>query len=384
MLHAVTDAMENRRLWNAYVCPACRLVFKYPDEDRKHGAACPACRQVLQIPEPNSIPFASTPKKRDPDTGRQKKIRKRRKNTQRNRQISWEDEPSPKLVRKGQRKQKSAPVLITGAILLIGLLAWLFAFLLETEKKANLPTAATSKPAQTIEPPATSTKPNETNADDSAIEQDTAIINEAENLARKFLSAQSVEELRALIRHPDVSIPRIMKLHPDGKIRMSGLQTFNPSQQIRQFENILSTIVRTNDFEERALIFIMTAEGMRIDWESWEGWCEMSWEEFMSSRPTEEKIFRVKLGKTNYYNFDFSDDSKWTSYRLLSRDEKHQIYGYVKRNAELEAALSGTQPSSDMFLTLSLKFPPNPSSNNQVIIERIISDGWVTTDNPSP
>ena len=313
------------------------------------------------------MPFASTPEKRDPYIGRENKIRKRRKNNQRNRQISWDDEPSPKLVRKGQRKQKSIPMLVTGTILSIGLLAWLFAFLLDTEKQANAPTPATSKPAQTI---------------DSAIDQDTAIINEAENLARKFLSAQSIEELRNLIRHPDVSIPRIMKLHPDGKIHMSGLQTFNPSQEIRQFENILSAIVRTNDFEERAMIFIMTAEGLRIDWESWEGWCEMSWEEFMATRPTEEKIFSVKLGKTNYYNFGFSDDSKWTSYRLLSRDETHRIYGYVERNTDLEATLAGSQSSSDMFLTLSLKFPPNPSSNNQVIIERIISDGWITTDTP--
>lgn len=379
--------MENRRRWSAYVCPACRLVFKYPDNDREQGVACPACRQVLQIPEPNSTQFASMPEKRDLEGGPEKKIRKRRKNAQRKGQISWENEQTPKLVRKekGQRKYNPIPMVIVGATLSIGLLAWLSAFLLDTKKQANAPNTQTNAPAQIIEPPPTFIKPSKPDTEDPTIEQDSTIMNEAENLARKFLSAQSVEELRDLIRHPEAAMPRIMKLHPDGRVHMGGLQRFNPSMQIRQFENFLSTTVRTNDLEERAMIFVITPEGMRIDWESWEGWCEMSWEEFMATRPTEGKVFRVKLNDTNYYNFGFSDESKWTSYTLLSRDEKHQIYGYIERNSAMEPRLAGAQKkSSDRFPTLSLKFPPNSTSNNQVIIERIVSDGWVTLDTPSP
>ncbi|MCF7667311.1 MAG: hypothetical protein K9M60_00840, partial [Akkermansiaceae bacterium] len=79
-----------------------------------------------------------------------------------------------------------------------------------------------------------------------------------------------------------------------------------------------------------------------------------------------------------------SNESKWKSYTLLSRDEKHQIYGYIERDSALEPELAGTQKSSDRFITLSLKFPLNSTSNNQVIIERIVSDGWVTLDTPSP
>jgi hypothetical protein len=165
---------------------------------------------------------------------------------------------------------------------------------------------------------------------------------------------------------------------------LGGLRKFNPSEQIRQSGNLISTTVRTNELDERLIVFIITPEGVQIDWESWEGWCEMSWQEFMSTRPAEGKIFRVKLNDTNYYNFDFSNESKWISYTLLSRDEKHQIYGYIERNSALEPELAGIQKSSDRFLTLSLKFPPNSTSNNQVIIERIVSDGWVTLDTPSP
>jgi hypothetical protein len=377
--------MENRRLWSAYVCPACRLVFKYPDNDREQGVACPACLQVLQIPEPNSTEFAFMPDKRDLGSVPEKKIRKRHKNPQRQDQISWENVKIPKLVRKGRRKHNHMPMLIASIVSSIGLLAWLLFFVLGTDKHENEPSTTPNTSVEVIEPaPPSDSKLNKPDTGTPYLEENSPTTNEAENLARKFLSAQTVEELRGLIRHPEVSIPRIMKLHPDGRINLGGLQKFNPSQEIRQSGNLISTNVRTNEFDERVIVFVITPEGMRIDWESWEGWCEMSWEEFMSTRPAEGKIFRVKLNDTNYYNFDFLNESKWKSYTLLSRDEKQQIFGYIERNSALEPELAGTQKSSDRFLTLSLKFPPNSTSNNQVIIERIVSDGWVTLDTPSP
>jgi hypothetical protein len=377
--------MENRRLWSAYVCPACRLVFKYPDNEREQGVACPACLQVLQIPELNSTEFAFMPDKRDLEGVPEKKIRKRHKNPQRDGQNSWENEKKPKLVRKGQRKHNHTPMLIAGFVLSICLLVWLSFFILGTDKRENAPSAAPNTSVKVIEPaPSSASNLSKPDTEAPHLEENSPTINEAENLARKFLAAQTVEELRGLIRHPEVSIPRIMKLHPDGRINLGGLRKFNPSEQIRQSGNLISTTVRTNELDERLIVFIITPEGVQIDWESWEGWCEMSWQEFMSTRPAEGKIFRVKLNDTNYYNFDFSNESKWISYTLLSRDEQHQIYGYIERNSALEPELAGIQKSSDRFLTLSLKFPPNSTSNNQVIIERIVSDGWVTLDTPSP
>lgn len=389
MLCGVTESMENRRRWNAYVCPACRLVFKHPDEHREQGVACPACKQVLQIPESNSAQSVYIPEKRN-EPKREKKVRKRRRSNQGKGQISWEEEKSPKLVRKGKRKRNSLPLLVASIIIPIGLLAWLYAFTLRTEKQAQQTQQANATAAPSItteinqatQPPAEKDKPEKSEED--FMSENSAVINEAEKLAEKFLAAKSVEEIRGLIRHPDITIPRIMKLYPDGKLNMGGLQTFNTMKQIRKSGNLISTIVRTNEFDERAMVFVITPEGTRIDWESWEGWCEMSWEEFMTTRPTKGTIFRVKLNHTNYYNIDFSDETKWKSYTLLSRDEKHRIYGYVEQNAGFPYNFGNEQESADQFLTLSLKFPANPKSNNQVIIERVVSNGWVTPDPASP
>jgi hypothetical protein len=92
----------------------------------------------------------------------------------------------------------------------------------------------------------------------------------------------------------------------------------------------------------------------------------------------------VKLNDTNYYNFDFSDEAKWKSYTLLSHDEKYQIYGYVELGSPIATAIGEALEPGDRFFTLSLKFPENAESNNQVIIERVISNGWVAPDPPPP
>jgi hypothetical protein len=367
---------ENRR-WNAYVCPACRLVFKFPEGAKDRGARCPACQQVLQIPDQHSSAIEPIPE-HPPSSKEPEKIRKRRKRNRPKENFSWEKESGPKLVRKGGRK-RGTPVFMILSLLVTGaLLAW---FLL-TQNNNNSPQISVTAEAPVVTPPKPSTKAEP--AEPDYLKIDPNFITEAEELAGKFLSAQSVEELRGLVRNPDVTIPRIMKLHPDGKIDMGGLHDFNPTEQISKSGEFISVSVRTKDFADRTMIFAETPEGIRIDWESWVAWCEMGWEEFMAAKPTTETLFRVKLNKTNYYNFNFTDEKKWKSYILLSYDETQRIYGYVENDSQTAKEIAESLGPKDSFFTLSLKFSKNAETNNQVIIERVISDGWVVPNTPPP
>lgn len=366
--------------WNAYVCPTCRLVFKFPDGSDEQGVGCPACHQVLQIPDlhtTNIPPIQEFPAQ----TKGPKRIRKRRKRKRSNDELSWEQENGPKLIRKGRSKKKPSIFLITSILILGGLLAWLILTNKRTAPPTNEPVAETP----TITPAPNPTVPqSQPNSDDEFFQRHATFIIKAEELAGKFLSAQSVEELRGLIRNPDTTIPRILKLHPDGKIDMGGLLTFNPTEQFRKSGEFISVTVRTKNYDERTMVFADTADGIRIDWESWAGWCEMSWEEFMAIKPTTGTLFRVRLNNTNYYNFNFADESKWRSYTLLSHDEKYRIYGYVELGSQTAANIGDSLEPGDRFFTLSLKFPENAESNNQVIIERVINNGWIVPNPPTP
>jgi hypothetical protein len=206
---------------------------------------------------------------------------------------------------------------------------------------------------------------------------DAALLAQAKLLVGQFLDARRIEEMLPLVRNPQVAEARMRSHYPGGEIEASGLMEFNTAGGLYKMGSSFEVKVRTRDGQDRALAFCETPEGIKIDWESWVGWSEMPWEEFMDSKPTTGKLFRVLLEPVSYYNFAFSDEQKWNAYRLESPDGQLEIYGYAGRNSELASDLKLPLDKKQSALTLLLKFPAAAKADNQVIIEKIIANGWL-------
>ena len=204
----------------------------------------------------------------------------------------------------------------------------------------------------------------------------------AETLVRKFLEATTVEALLPLVRDPAVAEERMRAFYPDGKVEAPGLSQFDSSRELALIGNFIIFTVSTRDHEERAMALIDTAQGWKVDWESWVGWSAMPWETFLSAKPTSGQVFRVMLSPVDYYNFTFADETQWQSFRLESPDQKHSIYGYVPRGSMLEQQISPDADTKNVPLMLALKFPPGATSDSQVEIERFVTDGWVEKESP--
>lgn len=213
---------------------------------------------------------------------------------------------------------------------------------------------------------------------------DATFLAEAEPLAKRFLEGIRIEDLLPLVRNPKLAEARMLRQYPDGKITASGMSGFNTLSEISRVGTSLSVRVRTRDYEEKALAFFETPEGFKINWESWVGWSEMPWGAFIAAKTTTAKMFRVILGPVEYYNIGFADDRKWKSYRLVSPDGKYSLYGYAEVGSLLNASLRLPPESTSLNLILSLKFPENATSSNQVIIEKRIAEGWVLENESSP
>lgn len=206
---------------------------------------------------------------------------------------------------------------------------------------------------------------------------DAEFVADAEPIARKFLSATTIEEILPLVRNTAISEPRMRKFYQDHGIKPAGMSQFNTGGEIGLLGSLRSVGVTTGDFDDRSLVFEESPDGLKIDWESWVGWSEITWAEFLATKPKVAKVFRVTLSPVVYYNFGFSDEDMWVSYRLESPEHEHSIYGYVQKGSPLEQRI---QPSPDVkstALTLSLKFPEVTTSNDQVVIEALVTEGWV-------
>jgi hypothetical protein len=266
--------------------------------------------------------------------------------------------------------RQMAWMLAGGAVLLVLCVALIL--------KAMLGGGKTPAPA----PPAVVEAPIEKKAPDSLT--DVAFLAAAEPLAAAFLSAKTVDELLPLVREPQRAAARIRAFHGGDAIAPEGLDLFNSRTEVLRDGPFFTVHVRTKAYQEKRLSFVETPQGLKIDWESWVGWSPLPWPEFIASRPTQAVPFRVNLSPVEYYNFGFTDDRKWRSFRLESPDGEHSAYAYVERGTVTDEAIQIAPEQKQLALTLLLKFPENIESRSQVIIEKVVAEGWLVENEESP
>lgn len=356
------------------MCPDCRFVFRVPQDHDGNGIACPSCRRMLRVPSAQDNPPPLMARLRQAAPGQpvaatvQPMLRKRRHRRKAVDDHSWEHQASSAHPRRGEKRQMNL-ILMGGATLFVLILGWVF-FSMNTGPQVVVNSEVSVAPAAAA---AVVVVPSPV----QTARGDKEFLAEAEPLASEFLNASTVDEIIPLVRDPAAAEARIRGFYPEGKIEAVGLSSFNTGGEVLNRGKSSGVMIRTRDHVERALAFVETPDGLKIDWESWVGWSEMPWENFLSSQPAAPLLFRVNLSAVEYYNFEFGDESKWQSFRLESPDREHAIYGYAPKGSVLAAKLRPVDGSMRSALMVTLKFPESSSSRTQVEIESLAGEGWV-------
>jgi len=310
------------------------------------------------------------------DQGKRHSKNRRRKKSGGAENHSWEQQPESSPSGRSEKRQMRL-MLVGGASLFVLIVAGVILLMnggnrpvVHSGGEVAAPVLPAKNPEEVVMPPATH-------------RSEAAILAEAEPLARNFLEAKTVDELLPLVRNPGVAEARMRGFYPGGKIEASGMSEINSGGALSVRNKVVTLLVRTRDYAEKPLAFIDTPQGLKIDWESWVGWSEISWEKFLSSKPTTGHVFRVTLTPVDYYNFAFSDEVKWQSYRLESPGHENAVYGYAEKDTVLNGRVHPDADTKSINLMLSLKFPAGATSGNQVEIERWVAEGWVEeSDSP--
>lgn len=371
----VPETMENARRWSGFVCPDCRFVFRVPREHDGRGVVCPSCRRLLKIPLPDDVtPPLVVPLPPGASHGGKKKHRKGK--SRRRAGHDWENtEVGDGKTRASSRRTRRQMtwMLVGGTALFALIVGGVMMIMLNGGKNAPV---VPPPVAQLLAPPPENAAPAELS--------DAAFLTAAEPLAGKFLSADSVADLLPLVRNPQTAEARLRSTYPDGKIEAPGMAAFNSTREVARHGQAMTVKVRIDGLDEKPLSFYMTPEGLKIDWESWAGWSEMPWDEFLTAKPVEGKLFRTWLSQVEYYNFAFADDHKWQSYRFESPDGGHAVYGYVERGSVLDNRLRPSPDEKKTALTVMLSFPANTTSRNQVLVGKLVAEGWTLETEESP
>lgn len=119
-----------------------------------------------------------------------------------------------------------------------------------------------------------------------------------------------------------------------------------------------------------------------IDWESLVGYGEMSFADLRAQRPTKPVLLRTFARQFEYYNFEFSDASKYYCVKLSSPDGENSLYAYAERATPLGSWLSNTLattgPTATVGFTLKVAFPAEAESNQCVRLLQVVAPRWLT------
>jgi hypothetical protein len=399
----VSETIESARRWSGFVCPDCRFIFRVPKDHDGEGVICPNCRRMLRIPHPgeptpalvakaglNIVPVSlpesiqrnREKRRQEGEAGVETQARavvhtgapaqnRRRRGARQDDGPDWEKAPEQR-VRVGRRKRMGTGRILAIVFAVLSLVGALLVFM-KPEEPSVEPIAVAPQPEvapKPVEEPGTIALPAEMSGNESAL------IAELEPIARKFLEAESVEEMLPLVRDPERVESKMRVFYAKG-VNPPGMGQFNSTKTVNYRGKLAAVAVRTLDFELKQLAFIRNPDGMKIDWESYVGWSDMPWTAFVAEKPESPVLFRAKLSKSDYFNFQFSNDVEWKCYQLTSPDDETTLYGYVKVGSDTDRQLAPADGNGVNMVTLKLKYPAGEKQRNQVLIDSQLADGWV-------
>lgn len=349
--HSSANSLE----WLPLACPECNGLFRAPSQ-LSEPASCPHCGQEFNLPQ-----GATTTRRR------RRTHRKRKKGSKKN--LTWEGDDSAesaKLRRRGAFVLRAMVFIlsISAVVLAIEIAA---SRLKDKELQAALGRLTQSLPS----------KVNEDESNEKELLQVTfEDIEACRTQAEAFLTAPDILALKDLIRDSDRVFPTLVNHYKTTPYSPSVVRDTMVSGQSQTLGKFVSFPVLLGNYETRLIALEVTPNGPRVDWESWVGYSELSPNELILQQPKQPVLIRTKIAADSYYNFDFSDDSLWVSYRLQGEENEPSLQAYLDANSPIRSSLPRIGEPAQAYI-LKVHYPEQVRSPDQLILSEVINEGWV-------
>ena len=197
-----------------------------------------------------------------------------------------------------------------------------------------------------------------------------------------FLNAQTNEERLKYVRNPERIGPLMEEWYASGEARSEwpdgqAILRDKIQDQGRYFVRLAIEFAGLG-----SRIFVVEQQSkdrFKLDWETAVGYQPQPLSEFKSKQLRTPTEFRVKVKKSDYYNYHFIDRTKYFAVELAYPGREFSLIGYVDRSRAWAPGLikqiaEGIQPS----LIVQLKYPDDELKNDsQVEILSIVSQTWL-------
>ena len=317
----------------------------------------------------------SQPRAKEGTRRRRKRRRKVGKGRRRSQKLDWDSETSEEL--SGNAQAASWKVVLFGGLIAAVLIAGvLILFLVDRDNEEG---TASPGDAMLAREGIVLGAENEEGVlvqelRTADIDAEVAAMTEA---VERFLGATTVDELLAVTLRDRYQQDRIRDYYRTRELKPKVAKQVASGGRIVKNGDLWATDVIFSDNSRRPITVQRGENGYRVDWESWVGYSEMTWEDIREARTMTPVVFRVLCSKVEYYNYGFGDEGKWASFRLQSPDREHTLFGYVARRSEEEKRLVryGDKEGKPRAFIVKIRFAED-SGPDQVIIDEVLSTGW--------
>jgi hypothetical protein len=200
---------------------------------------------------------------------------------------------------------------------------------------------------------------------------------EACAVLRRAITPGSTGLLEDCVRHPAVTMPRARTMPLSRAAMPSFPLSIGPGFGITG--DLLLTTVRLLDGTERPAVLEKTAEGYKLDWESFNGWCETDFDGLQThvGMKVHPRLMRVNCQPTSG-RAPFSEE-KGISLVITHPAEKEALNTFVSETV-LQRTTAGAELKSSKGGPFTLYIQPDRDTikHGWVRVDEVICSGWVT------
>jgi hypothetical protein len=198
----------------------------------------------------------------------------------------------------------------------------------------------------------------------------------------QYRQAKTWQEKLPFVKDPNRVEPLMQDFYEGQKMTDPDSGKLNGSQRFRfHGVEVITLFYDSSRSTGRVDVALMQdASGQwQLDWESYVGYSELGWTRFKQERPTTAKLLRCFASLGDYWNFEFSDESKYLSVHMLSPDGLTSLHGFCEKDSSLgrEVATVLTDSTAKRHVTLRLAYPPSAESDHCVKIIGLAAERWL-------
>lgn len=200
---------------------------------------------------------------------------------------------------------------------------------------------------------------------------------------QRFFKAGSWKDKLPFVRNPERTGPLMESFYgkQSGKDVEPGnlAATFFERSGSAEILGLVYAPAGVNSIPVELFLLKQPDKSWKLDWESYSGVSEMSWEDLAKQRPTQPILLRARAQPGDYFNYEFEDFDKFVSVRLDEpRRRGFVLFAFCEKESPLAKALEVLFKASDVpAVTVRVAFPPNAQSDRCVHLLELVADSWL-------